>query len=61
MTTAAQIRKPAQPLLKRNPDLVIIGRFVIFKQVDHPLRGIYIDRRGDKLAFFSELASRLFI
>ncbi len=51
MTTAAEVRKLAQPLLERNPDLTIIGRFVFFKQVNHLLRGVYIDRRGDKLAF----------
>jgi hypothetical protein len=51
MTTAAQIKKLAQPLLERNPDLAIVGRFVFFKQVDHLLRGIYVDRCGDKSAF----------
>jgi hypothetical protein len=51
MTTAAEIKKLVQPFLQRNPDLTIIGRFVFFKQVDHILRGIYVDRCGDKQAF----------
>jgi hypothetical protein len=51
MTTAAQIKKLAQPLLERNPELVIAGRYVFFKQVGHLLKGIYIDRCGDKDAF----------
>jgi hypothetical protein len=51
MTTAAQIKKLVQPFLKRNPDMVIIGRFVFFKRVDHLLRGIYIDRYSYKEGF----------
>jgi hypothetical protein len=51
MVTATEIRKLAQPLLERNPDLAIIGRFVFFKQVGPLLRGIHIYRCGDKRAF----------
>ncbi len=51
MTTAAQIKKLAHPFLERNSNMVLLGRFVFFKQVDHLLRGIYVDKCGDKRAF----------
>ena len=51
MTTAAEIRKLVQPLLNRNPDLGLVGRFIFYKQVGHFLRGIYIDRYSYKEAF----------
>jgi hypothetical protein len=51
MTTAAKIKKLVQPFLQRNPNLNIVGRFVFFKQVDHLLRGIYVDRCGNKNRF----------
>ena len=43
MTTARQVKKAMQPLLQRNPDLALVGRFVVIKPVHHILRGIYID------------------
>jgi hypothetical protein len=43
MTTVRQVKKAMQPLLKRNPDLALVGRFVVIKPVHHILRGIYID------------------
>jgi hypothetical protein len=51
MTTSAQIKKLVQPLLERNPELVISGRFVFFRQVNHILRGVYIDRYSYKRGF----------
>jgi hypothetical protein len=51
MTTSAQIKKLVQPLLERNPELVISGRFVFFRQVNHILRGIYVDRYSYKEGF----------
>ena len=51
MTTVVQIKKLVQPFLKRNPDMVIVGRFVFFKQVDHLFRGVYIDRYSYKEGF----------
>ncbi len=51
MVTATEIRKLAQPFLRRNPGMVIVGRFVFFKQVGPLLRGIHIYRCGDKRAF----------
>lgn len=44
MTTAADVKKVVQPLLQRNPDLVLVGRMVVIKPVHHVLRGVYIDR-----------------
>ena len=51
MTTVADTRKLAKSLLNQNPDLVIIGRLVFYKQVGHLLRGIHIDRCRNKLRF----------
>ena len=51
MTTVAETRKLAKSLLNQNPDLVIVGRLVFYKQVGHLLRGIYIDRCSNKLRF----------
>jgi len=44
MTTAAQVAHVVGPLLKRNPDLALVGRLVVIKPVQHILRGIYVDR-----------------
>jgi hypothetical protein len=52
MTTVAQVRQVLQPLLKRNPDLALIGRLIVVRPVRHILRGVYIDR---------SIASELFI
>jgi hypothetical protein len=46
MTTAAQVKHVVGPLLKRNPDLALVGRLVVIKPVHHILRGISIDRRS---------------
>jgi len=43
MTTVRQVKKAMQPLLQRNPDLALVGRFVVIKPVRHILRGVYID------------------
>jgi hypothetical protein len=44
MTTIAQVKQVAQPLLQRNPDLVLVGRRVFIKPVRHILRGISFGR-----------------
>ena len=44
MTTVAQVKQVVQPLLQRNPDLVLVGRRVIIKPVRHILRGITLMR-----------------
>ena len=46
MTTAAEVKKLVGPLLKRNPDLTLVGRLVVVQPVHHILRGIYIDWRS---------------
>src|SRR5215813_4686086 len=51
MTTVAQVKQAVKPLLQRNPDLALVGRLVVVKPVHHILRGIYIDRSIDPLAF----------
>jgi hypothetical protein len=47
MTTAAQVKEVMQPLLRRNPDLALVGRRVVIKPVHHILRGISIGRSQD--------------
>jgi hypothetical protein len=44
MSTIRQVKQAMQPLLQRNPDLELVGRFVVIKPVHHILRGIHIDR-----------------
>ena len=44
MTTVAQVKQAVQPLLQRNPDLVLVGRRVFIKPVRHILRGISLMR-----------------
>jgi hypothetical protein len=46
MATAAQVKQAVQPLLRRNPDLALVGRFVVVKPVRHVLRGIHVDGTG---------------
>jgi hypothetical protein len=51
MTTVAQVKQAVQPLLERNPDLVLVGRLIAIRPVRHLLRGIYIDRSLDPTTF----------
>lgn len=51
MTTAADVKRLVQPLLARNPDLVLVGRLVVIQPVRHILRGILIDRVSWKHGF----------
>lgn len=44
MTTIAQVKQVALPLLQRNPDLVLVGRRVLIKPIQHILRGISFGR-----------------
>ena len=51
MTTVAQVKRVTRPLLKRNPDLALVGRLVVIKPVHHLLRGIFIGRTPDPIVF----------
>jgi hypothetical protein len=51
MTTVAQVKQVAQPLLQRNPDLVLVGRDIFIKPVGHLLRGISLMRSIDPNLF----------
>jgi hypothetical protein len=51
MTTIAQVKQLVKPLLQRNSDLGLVGRWVIVKPVHHILRGVSIDRRQDPKSF----------
>jgi hypothetical protein len=51
MTTVAQVKQAVEPLLKRNPDLALVGRLIVLKPVQHILRGIIIDRSLDPRLF----------
>lgn len=57
MTTVSQVKQVVQPLLKRNPDLALVGRLVILKPVHHVLRGISIDRSLDPELFVPSWAA----
>ncbi len=51
MTTVAQVKHAVQPLLQRNPDLVLAGRLIVVKPMHHILRGIHLGRSLDPLLF----------
>lgn len=51
MTTTSQVFQTLKPVLARNPDLVLMGRFLFLKPVRHILKGIFIDRSSDKNEF----------
>ncbi|WP_271893652.1 hypothetical protein [Candidatus Phyllobacterium onerii] len=51
MTTTSQVFQTLKPVLARNPDLVLMGRFLFLKPVRHMLKGIFIDRSSDKNEF----------
>jgi hypothetical protein len=51
MTTVAQVKRVARPLLERNGDLALVGRLVIIKPVRHLLRGVFFDRGVDPIIF----------
>jgi hypothetical protein len=51
VTTVAQVKQLVGPLLQRNPDLVLVRRWVIVKPVHHILRGISIGRSLDPKSF----------
>lgn len=61
MTTLSQVRKAIAPVLARNPDLVLMGRFLIIKPVHHILRGIFLDRSSNKNQFVTSTSVRLFV
>lgn len=56
MTTTVQIKRALKPLLERNPDLTLVGSWVIVKPVHHVVRGISIDRTGQADFFNPEWA-----
>ena len=51
MTTTAQVRQTLHPLLDRNPDLALVGRLLVIRQVHHIVRGIFVDRGSMKEEF----------
>ncbi|WP_332118332.1 hypothetical protein [Azorhizobium caulinodans] len=51
MTTASQMKKIAEPLLQKYPDLAWIGRTIILKPVTHIARGIIMDSSAGKTGF----------
>jgi hypothetical protein len=61
MTTLSQVRKAMAPVLARNPDLVLMGRFLIIKPVRHILKGIFLDRSSNKNQFVTSTSVRLFV
>jgi len=57
MTTAAQVKRLVRPLLQRNPDLALVGRWVVVKPVHHVLRAISIGRSSDPKSFVPTCAA----
>lgn len=51
MTSAAQIKKMVKPLLERSPDLVLVGRCIYVKPVQHFARVVLIDRTSSAAHF----------
>ncbi|GGF72727.1 hypothetical protein GCM10007301_35680 [Azorhizobium oxalatiphilum] len=51
MTTTAQMKKLAAPLLARQPDLAMVRRTIIVQPVTHFVRGITLDNSSGKVAF----------
>jgi hypothetical protein len=51
MTTAAQVKKMVRPLLERNPDLALVGRWIYVKPVHHFARVVLIDRTSSAKHF----------
>jgi hypothetical protein len=51
MTTVAQVRRLVKPLLDRNTDLELVGRWIFVKPVRHFARSILIDRTLDPAEF----------
>jgi hypothetical protein len=50
-TRPADIKRYLKPLLTKRNDLVLIGRTLIIRPVRHLLRGVLLDRTGDKYQF----------
>lgn len=48
MTTTAEVKRWAIPILERHTDLILNGRNLILKPVQHLLRGIYFDSSWSK-------------
>lgn len=57
MTTSAQVKELVRPLLQRNSDLTLVGRWVVVKPIHHILRGISIGRRQDPKSFMPTWAA----
>jgi len=51
MTTVAHVKQVVQPLLHRNPDLVLVGRDVFVRPIRHILRGVTLMRSIDPKLF----------
>ncbi|MEP9380433.1 hypothetical protein ABLE91_27310 [Aquabacter sp. CN5-332] len=51
MTTAAEVKAIVRPLLDRNPDLALVGRWLYLKPVQHFARAVLIDRTAYKERF----------
>jgi hypothetical protein len=51
MTTAAQVKKLVKPLLDRDSNLALVGRWIYVKPVHHFARAVLIDRMLDAAKF----------
>ncbi len=51
MTTAAQVKKLVEPLLEKQQDLALVGRWIFVKPIRHFARGIFIGHMLDAAKF----------
>ncbi|GGF72720.1 hypothetical protein GCM10007301_35670 [Azorhizobium oxalatiphilum] len=51
MSTVAQMKNLAAPLLARHPDLAIVGRSIIVRPITHVACGIMLENSSGKVAF----------
>ncbi|MFM9939069.1 MAG: hypothetical protein ACKVP7_06200 [Hyphomicrobiaceae bacterium] len=51
MTTARQVKQLVSPMLTRNRDLILHGRFIIITPVHHIVVGFIVDRTRDAAVF----------
>ena len=49
MTTFSEVKQWTRPLLAADPRLVLSGRNLVLNPVGHFIRGVYIDRTGNRL------------
>src|SRR3954468_3828904 len=60
-TRPADLKRYLKPLLKQRSDLVLIGRLLLIRPVQHIVRGVFFDRTSDKYLFQLHVIVRLLV